>query len=320
MKRAVVTGGAGFIGSHLAEELVNRDYQVTILDNLSTGKMVNIDPLLQTGRSDFVHGSITDLPLLQKTFQGVEYIFHLAAVSSVPLSIQNPLSTNETNIEGTLNVLLAARDNGVKKVVYASSAAVYGDTPALPAKEETLPDPQSPYATTKLAGEYYCRVFCRIYGLPTVCLRFFNVYGPGQDAASQYASVIPAFITRVSQGDPPVIFGDGRQTRDFVFVQDVVRASILTAESNTTGVLNVGSGEGVSIVHLAKLITGLVGSRIDPVHMERRPGDIGHSLADIACLRAIGYDPRWSLERGLAETVKFFLRKSGYYPESSPRA
>ena len=206
--KVVVTGGAGFIGSHLSEGLVNRGYRVIILDDLSTGKKENVQLLLQRENIEFVKGSITDLTLLQKLFRGTDKVFHLAAIPSVPRSIKNPQISHEVNVTGTLNVLLAARDNGVGKVIYASSSSVYGDTPTLPKKENMLPNPQSPYAAAKLAGESYCRVFHKVYELPTACLRYFNVYGPRQDPDSRYAAVIPLFIKMVSAGEAPVIFGD----------------------------------------------------------------------------------------------------------------
>jgi len=235
-------------------------------------------------------------------------VFHQAAIPSVPRSVENPLASHEANATGTLNVLSAARDNGVRKVVYASSSSVYGDTPVLPKREDMPPNPQSPYAVTKLAGEYYCRVFQKVYGLATVCLRYFNVYGPGQNPDSQYAAAIPRFIKRGSEGSPPIIFGDGEQTRDFTFVRDVVEANILAAESDARGVFNIGRGEGISINRLAELIIGLVAQNIKPVHEEPRPEDIRHSLADISRAKSFGYRPEYSLEEGLRETISSFQR------------
>lgn len=309
-KVVLVTGGAGFIGSHLAEELVRRGYQVIILDDLSTGRKENIEELIGeplTGEVQFVQGSITDLPLLQKLFQGVCCIFHLAAIPSVPRSLENPLACHEVNITGTLNVLLAAKDSGVKKVIYASSSSVYGDTPTLPKTEGMLPSPQSPYAVTKLCGEYYCRVFEQVYDLPTVCLRYFNVYGPKQDPDSEYAAVIPKFIRRGLDGNPPIIFGDGKQTRDFTYVRDTVKATILVAETEARGVYNVGNGNRTTINELAKLILSLIGSHLEPTHQEPRPGDIRHSLADISNIKALGYNPDYSLREGLEETISYLL-------------
>ena len=330
MKKALVTGGAGFIGSHLAQELVRQGYQVIILDDLSTGKMENIRPLINSSRIspnpvnsknstnsmnsmtqgvDFIEGSITKLPLLQEIFPGVDFVFHLAAIPSVPRSIENPLASHEVNTTGTLNVLLAARDNSVKKVIYASSASVYGDIPTLPKKEDMLPNPQSPYAVSKLCSEYYCQAFQRIYGLPTVCLRYFNVYGPRQDPNSPYAAVIPIFIKRLSEGNPPTVFGDGKQTRDFTFVKDAVEATILAAESDATGVFNIGTGQRVTINNLARLVTKLTGKDIKPIYQQPRSGDIRHSLADISKAKQFGYNPKHTLEQGLRQTIMSFCNE-----------
>jgi len=304
MKKVIVTGGAGFIGSHLTELLLSRGYRVIIIDDLSTGKKANIEPLLKSMRVEFIQGSITDPPLLQNLFQGVYYVFHQAAIPSVPRSIQDPLSTNKANITGTLNVLLAARDNNVKKVIYASSSSVYGDTPTLPKREDMVSNPQSPYALTKLVGEYYCYIFHQIYDLPTICLRYFNVYGPRQDSDSQYAAVIPIFIARVSQNKPPIIYGDGEQTRDFTFVKDVIQANIIGAESDACGVFNIGRGENNTINDLAKTITRIMGKDLQSEYQAPRPGDVKHSLADISRARAIGYESQYSLDKGLRETIK----------------
>ncbi|MCD6599904.1 MAG: SDR family oxidoreductase [Dehalococcoidia bacterium] len=310
-KRAVVTGGAGFIGSHLANELVRRGYHVTILDDLSTGKRENIAALLDStdsSKADFIRGSIADLYLLQEVFAGADFIFHQAALPSVPRSVKNPLVSHEVNLTGTLNVLLAARDNGIKKVVYASSSSVYGDTPTLPKREDMPPNPQSPYAVSKVAGEYYCQVFQEIYGLSTACLRYFNVYGPGQDPNSQYAAVIPRFVASISQGKSPAIFGDGEQSRDFTFVRDVVGANIMAAETETSGVFNIGKGERTSINQLAEIIIGFAGNNVVPTHEEPRAGDVKHSLADISRARTFGYNPRYSLKEGLRETINSLQR------------
>lgn len=301
--RAAVTGGAGFIGSHLAEELVKRDYQVTILDNLFSGRMENLAGLIRKDNVQFIEGSITNLSLLKEIFQNIDFVFHQAAISSVPGSIEDPSATSEVNITGTLNVLLAARDNQVKKVIYASSSAVYGDTPALPKREDLLPSPQSPYAVSKLAAEHYCQVFQEVYGVTTVCLRYFNVYGPRQNPDSQYAAVIPIFIKRAAEGSPLTIFGDGKQTRDLVYISDVVEANILAAESNASGVYNIGQGKSITINELAKLIIKLVGTDVKPVYQQPRDGDVRHSLADISKAKTFGYEPEYGLEEGLKETI-----------------
>jgi len=310
-KMALVTGGAGFIGSHLTQELVQRGYQVTVLDNLSTGKMENIAELpvkeavdsSSAGKITFVQGSITDLQLLQKLFKGMDFVFHQAAIASVPRSIEEPLAVHEANITGTLNVLLAARDTNVSKVVFASSSAIYGDTLTLPEVEDMAPNPLSPYAMSKLAGEYYCRVFRQVYGLPTVSLRYFNVYGPRQDPNSQYAAVIPFFVKKISAGESPIIFGDGEQSRDFTFVKDVAEANILAAESAATGIYNIGSGERITINRLTGLLIELFGANVTPVHREPRQGDAKHTLADISRAGTFGYEPKYPLLDGLQQTI-----------------
>ena len=308
MKKAVVTGGAGFIGSHLSEELVARGYRVIILDNLSTGKLENIARLLKGGNAEFIQDSVTNLPRLQKLFRDVEYVFHQAAVTQIPSSIEDPLTTNEINVGGTLKVLLAARDNKVKKVIYASSSAIYGGaTP--PHKEDMRPNPLSPYAITKLVGEYYCDIFHQIYGLPTVAFRYFNIYGPRQNHLSQYATVIPVLISRISQNLPPTIFGDGNQTRDFTLVKDVVQANIIAAEKDTTGTFNIGTGRNTTINQLAQTILQLMQKNLSPVYSEPRPGEVRYSLADITRARSFGYEPEWSLEAGLAETLTFLSQE-----------
>jgi UDP-glucose 4-epimerase len=328
-RKAVVTGGAGFIGSHIADECVKRGWQTTILDNLSTGRIENIrylindqnskfeirNPKLETHNSqltthnscEFVQGSITDLPLLQKLLSGADYVFHQAAIPSVPRSIENPIASYEANVTGTLNLLIAARDSKVKKVVFASSSSVYGDTPTLPKKEEMLPNPLSPYAANKISAEYHCAAFNKVYHLPTVCLRYFNVYGPRQNPDSQYAAVIPKFIQCILNGKSPVIFGDGEQSRDFTFVQDVAAANILAAESETTGVFNIGTGERITLNQLTRLMLTILGrTEIKPVYEKERAGDIKHSLADITRAGSFGYSPRYTIEKGLRETIKSF--------------
>ncbi len=304
-QRVAVTGGAGFIGSNLAEELA-RENEVIIIDNLSTGKMENIKELIRKDNVTFIHGSITDLELLQKSFAGIDCVFHLAALPSVPESIKDPISSNNININGTLNVLVASKDNHVNRVVFSSSCAVYGDPEVLPVAENARLNPKSPYAIAKLTGEYYCEVFNRTYGLSTISLRYFNVYGLRQDPKSEYAAVIPKFISSIKNGKSPVIFGDGLQTRDFVFIKDVVKANILAAGDMETGVFNIGTGVRITINELAGIIVDILGKNIKPLHAEPREGDIQHSYADISRAKAIGYEPAYSLEKGLRETIKFF--------------
>jgi UDP-glucose 4-epimerase len=304
--KVVVTGGAGFIGSNLAGELLKK-HDVTVVDNLSTGRMDNLDYIRD--EIEFIQGSITDLDLLKKAFISADTVFHQAAIPSVQRSVDNPIVSNEANVDGTLKVLVAARDCGVRKVVYASSSSVYGDTPTLPKREDMKPNPKSPYAVSKLAGEYYCRVFSEVYGLETACLRYFNVYGPRQDPKSQYAAVIPRFVTRVLDHEPPVIFGDGTQTRDFTFVKDVVKANILAMESEAEGVFNIACGHRVSLNELAGKIMEITGIRLDPIYDKPRPGDIKDSLADISSARdKLGYEPEFNLNSGLEGTIKWFQK------------
>jgi len=304
-RKLVITGGAGFIGSNLSYELAP-DNEVILLDNLFSGRVSNIRDLLALENVRFVEGSILDLPLLERLFEGVDYVFHHAAIASVQHSVKDPLRTDEVNVRGTLNVLLAAKKKGVKKVIYASSSSVYGDTPVLPKVEDMMPNPLSPYGVSKLAGEYYCKVFTEVYGLATVSLRYFNVYGPRQDPASEYAAVIPKFIMKVMNGEPPVIYGDGEQTRDFIFVKDVVYANILMAVSDATGVFNIARGKGITINELAHLIMDELGVKLSCKYTDPRPGDIRDSLADISRARDVGYTPRYELREGLKETIKWF--------------
>jgi len=310
MMRIVITGGAGFIGSNLAEVLaLAPNNEVCVVDDLSTGRVENLP--IASG-IEFIKGSITDLQLMNEVLADADFVFHQAALPGVQRSIEDPAHTNEVNIRGTLNVLMAARDAGVKKVIYASSSSVYGDTPELPNREGMTPNPLSPYAVTKLVGEYYCKVFNDVYGLNTISLRYFNVYGPRQDPHSEYAAVIPRFVSRVLRGEPPIIYGDGQQTRDFTFVKDVVNANILAMNSDATGVYNIASGRMISIQELATLITRLTGrdSDLEPVFDKPRKGDVRHSLADISQARAVmGYKPEYSLERGLEETLRWFKFK-----------
>ena len=302
MMKIVITGGAGFIGSNLAEELAKK-HEVVIIDDMSTGRVENVEDL----DLELVRGSITDPDMLKENFRGVDYVFHQAALPSVQRSIEDPVRANEVNICGTLNVLVAARDADVKKVIYASSSSVYGDTPELPKREDMKPDPKSPYAVAKLAGEYYCRVFNEIYGLKTVALRYFNVYGPRQDPSSDYAAVIPKFANLCLAGKSPIIYGDGEQTRDFTFVRDVVQANVLAMESDATGVFNVATGTRISINDLAGMVMEIIGNRVDCVYEVARAGDVRDSLGDISRASAgFGYAPRYGMEDGLKETIGWF--------------
>lgn len=306
----VVTGGAGFIGSHLVEHLVNNGHDVIVIDDLSTGKRENIRHLLHNSRLSFVQGSITSSDFSREFIPDADGIFHLAALTSVPRSLQDPVTTNEVNVKGTLNVLVAARDHGVKKVVYASSSSVYGDTAALPRKETMPPNPKSPYAVSKLAGEYYCQVFSELYGLKIVSLRYFNVFGPRQDPHSQYAAVIPRFITSILTGQPPIIYGDGTQTRDFTYVKDVVQANVKAMESDAEGIFNVAYNQRISVLSILTMIAEEVGVMVNPIHEPPRPGDIHDSQADISLARrSFGYSPEYSVRSGLRETIAWYKRQ-----------
>ncbi|MCK9526935.1 MAG: SDR family oxidoreductase [Limnochordia bacterium] len=304
--KVLVIGGAGFIGSHLTEELLGMGYQVLVVDDLSTGNLANLKHLSSDSNLEVLCFSVNDACRLQEACKGASYVFHQAAIPSVPRSVADPVSTNYANITGTLNVLVAARDAGVKKVVYASSSSVYGDTPTLPKKEAMVPEPLSPYAVSKLAGEHYCAAFTASYGLQTACLRYFNVYGPRQAADSAYAAVIPKFIQLIKQGKPPQIFGDGTQTRDFTFVKDVVRANILASQSLQNGAYNIGTGSSISLNELAHALLKMIGyAKINPVYSKPRPGDVAHSLADISkAEQAFGYRPLYTLSEGLKITVE----------------
>jgi UDP-glucose 4-epimerase len=302
--KVVVTGGAGFIGSHIADALAMLEAHVIIIDNLSTGKTENIQHLVADKRAEFICASILNLPLLQEIFKGVDYVFHEAAIPGVPQSIVNPLDSHNANITGTLNVLIAARDNKVKKLVFASSCAVYGNEPTIPKGESSVLDLVTPYAATKLAAEHYCEVFNRIYGLPTACLRYFNVYGPRQDPKSEYAAVIPKFLKRIGEGKEPQIYGDGTQSRDFVYVSDVVAANLLVAKSSAVGEFNIGSGNKTTLNELVKTIGSLFDrDGITPEYLPARSGDIKHSLADISKSNSFGYSPQYTIEKGLSETI-----------------
>jgi len=302
--KVVVTGGAGFIGSNLAEELLKK-YEVTVIDNLSTGRIENLKSIIKD--IEFIKGSINDQNLLKDALSGSDTVFHQAAIPSVQRSIDNPIASNEANIDGTLKVLVAARDCNVRKVVYASSSSAYGNTPTLPKKEDMKPMPRSPYAVSKLAGEYYCRIFSEVYGLKTACLRYFNVYGPRQNPNSQYAAVIPRFITKILAHEPPTIYGDGEQTRDFTFVRDVVKANVLAMQSDAEGVFNIACGRRICLNELANQIMLISGIKIDPIYDTVRAGDVRDSLADISVAKKMmGYAPDYNMDLGLRETIKWF--------------
>jgi UDP-glucose 4-epimerase len=311
LKKIAVTGGAGFIGSNLVQSLSKDNTDIVVIDDLSTGRKDNIDELIDSHKIEFIKGSINDFKLLQDAFKNIDYVFHEAALPSVPRSMKDPLQTNLVNIDGTLNVLVSAKEAGVKKVVYASSSSVYGDTPTLPKTESMNPNPLSPYAVSKLTGEYYCQVFTTAFNLPTVALRYFNVFGPRQDPSSEYAAVIPRFIRRISDNSSPIIYGDGEQTRDFTYVNDIVQANICAAESNATGIYNIAGGKRITINDLAYSILKILDKKLKLEYTPIRSGDIKHSLADISSAKnVLGYKPKYDIKKGLEETVAWFQKQN----------
>jgi len=304
--RILVTGGAGFIGSNICRVLVRRETKVLVLDNFSTGKEENLAKI--HNQVGIIKADITDLKTVHKVVQNVDYVLHQAALPSVPRSVKDPLSSNQANVVGTLNILLAARDAGVKRVVYASSSSVYGDSPLLPKKEDLNPAPLSPYAVSKLTGEYYCQVFYYVSGLETVGLRYFNVFGPHQDPTSLYAAVIPKFIQAMLKGEAPTIYGDGEQSRDFTYVDNVVQANILALETKDAAgkILNIACGERTKISGLVSSLNKILGSKIKPSFAPPRPGDVKHSVASISLAKKVlGYQPQISIEEGLERTVEW---------------
>jgi UDP-glucose 4-epimerase len=309
-RRALVTGGAGFIGSHLTDALLAAGWQVRVLDDFSSGREPNV--AAARSRAEIVRGDLRDAKTLAECMAGCEVVFHQGAVPSVPRSVAEPVRTHDVNATGTLAVLEAARGAGVRRVVYAASSSAYGDTPQLP-KVETMPaNPRSPYALQKWAGETYCRLYTELYGLETVALRYFNVFGPRQDPKSEYAAVVPRFATACLRGEPAVIYGDGGQTRDFTFVADAVRANLLAADSPKASgaVVNVAGGKRVSLLELLGAIAEICGTRIPPRHEPGRAGDVRDSLADLGRARdLLGYEPAVPLREGIARTVES-LRKA----------
>lgn len=302
--KILVTGGAGFIGSHIVEHFQGKA-EVRVLDNLRTGYLENLAGL----DVEFIEGDILDRDAVRKAVAGVDYVFHLAAMISVPESMASPIECVKLNAEGTLIVLEEAAAAGVKKLCFSTSAAIYGDNPEMPKRETMRPEPKSPYAVTKLDGEYYCDMFTREGKLQTACLRYFNVFGPRQDPGSAYAAAIPIFTAKAVKGRPMTIFGDGEQTRDFIFVKDVVAANVFMAESEFTGVYNVAYGNCISINHLVDLIKKTVGSGSEVIYAPERAGDVRHSVAAVDKLKATGFVPTADFNIGLTETIKFFKDK-----------
>ena len=305
---AVVTGGAGFIGSHIANALTRNGLRVRIIDDLSTGHRENLDEI--TGDVEFTEGSVADEQLLKKVLDGAELVFHEAAIPSVPRSVEHPRQSHVASVDGTFSLLLAARDRNVRRVIYAASSSAYGDQPTLPKKEDMLPDPLSPYAVAKLVGEYYCQVFARVYGLETISLRYFNVFGPRQDPGSQYSGVVSRFISVLLNNQQPVIYGDGEQSRDFTFIDNVIDAN-LKAASVSRGfgsVVNVATGNRITLNQLLEEVKGIVGKpEVKAEYQPARVGDVRHSLADISrAHELLGYQPIVGLKEGLQRTIDWW--------------
>lgn len=307
----LVTGGAGFIGSNIVKELLNQSQSVRVLDNFATGKRENILPLLKNPNLTLIEGDLRSFHIVRAAVKGVDYILHQGALPSVPRSINDPITTNDVNVLGTLNILEAAKEFGVKRVVCASSSSIYGNSETLP-KVETMPvNPMSPYALTKYAQERYCQVFYSLYGLETVSLRYFNVFGPNQDPTSQYSAVIPKFIKLIQHDREPIIYGDGYQSRDFTFVENNVWANIqaCTAEKAAGEVINIACGERYTLLDLVQMINSILGKDIQPRFEPERPGDVKHSLAGIQKAEdLLGYDVRVDFKTGLEQTIEYFSR------------
>jgi len=307
MSSYLVTGGAGFIGSNIVEELVKRGHSVRVLDNFSTGKRQNIESFLNS--IELVEGDVRSYHIVREASEGMDYILHQAALPSVPRSIRDPITSNEVNVVGTLNILHAAKDANVKRVVFASSSSIYGETPELPKHEGMALAPLSPYAVSKLAAEKYCSVFTKVYGLETVALRYFNVFGPRQDPTSQYSAVIPKFITAMMNNRRPTIYGDGEQSRDFTFVSNVVRGNILAATTpEIAGIaVNCACHEQITLNYLVQKINNILGKNIKTEYTDPKPGDIKHSFADIeAAKRSLGYEPKVLFDEGLRITIDWY--------------
>jgi UDP-N-acetylglucosamine 4-epimerase len=307
MARYFITGGAGFIGSNIAETLVRRGDDVVVFDNLSTGYERNIEHIRDA--LTFVRGDIRDADAVRKAIAGADYVLHQAALASVPRSIEDPALVTDVNVRGTLVMLEEARRAGVKRFVYAASSSAYGDTEDLPKIETMMPRPLSPYAASKLTGEYYCSVYTRVYGLSTVSLRYFNIFGPRQDPHSQYAAVIPIFVSHLLAGTRPTIYGDGDQSRDFTYIENVVEANIAASLCERAGgaVVNIACGEHYTVNELYERMRAIVGCEIEPVYAPRRPGDVRHSLADISAARRLfGYEIRVPFAEGLRRTLAWY--------------
>lgn len=314
MAKCLVTGGAGFIGSHVVDALIARGDKVRVLDNLSTGRKENL--VRHASGIELLVGDLRNEETIQNAVRGIDYVFHIAALRAVLRSVDDPCETNEVNVRGTLNLLLAAKEAGVKRVIFSSSSSVYGDTDVFPSREDALPRPQSPYAASKIMGEYYCQIFSRLYGLETVCLRYFNVFGPRQNPESKYSAVIPIFVDCMLKGVSPEIHSDGKQSRDFTYVANVVSGNLLAADAKGVSgeVFNIACHEEFSVLEIFNQLKDILSIEgVEPVFKPKRAGDVRRSFADIAkAQRQLGYKTKVNFRDGLKETVKWFC------PELSP--
>ncbi len=309
MEKFLVTGGAGFIGSNICRKLVSQGCFVRVVDNLLTGKKSNLASILD--KIDFLEADMGDEDVARAAMKDIEVVLHQGALPSVPRSVDDPAATHRHCVDATFTLLLAARDASVKRFVYASSSSAYGDTPTLPKVETMLPSPLSPYAAAKLVGEYYCSVFSGVFGLQTISLRYFNVFGPHQDPTSQYAAAIPAFVTAILKDKPPTIYGDGEQSRDFTYVDNVVEANLLAARAKKTAgeVINIACGQAITVNEIIDMINEFTGRKVKPIYAAPHPGDVKHSLADITLAKKlIGFIPKVSFRQGLEKAIDWYRK------------
>lgn len=309
MQKFLVTGGAGFIGSNICKALVSQGCFVRVVDNLLTGRMSNLSDIID--EIEFIEADMGDEQVSNAAMKDIDVVLHQGALPSVPRSVDDPAATHRHCVDATFTLLLAARDRRIKRFVYAASSSAYGDTPILPKVETMRPTPLSPYAVGKLVGEHYCSVFFKVFGLETISLRYFNVFGPFQDPTSQYAAAIPAFVTAILKDQPPTVYGDGEQSRDFTYIDNVVHANLLAARAEHTAgeVVNIACGEAVTVNAIIDMINASVGKNVKPIYADSRPGDVKHSLADIALAeKTIGFKPRVSFQEGLAEAIDWYRK------------
>ena len=309
MQKYLVTGGAGFIGSNIVRKILEQDDFARIVDDFSTGRRENIEEFLDNHNFELIEGDLTNLDIAKKAVEGIDFVLHQAAIPSVQRSIEDPIGSNNANINGTLNILIASRDAKIKSFVYASSSSAYGENPQLPKREDQPAFPISPYALTKYTGERYCQIFWKLYGLPTICLRYFNVFGPKQNPDSQYSAVIPKFIKALLKGEKPIIYGTGEQSRDFTFVDNVVSANLLSAKSEKGfgEIFNIACGDETKLNHLLSMLQEIIGAKIDAEYKNSRAGDVPNSRADISkAEQFLGYKPKIEFKEGLIKTIDWY--------------